>query len=375
MLRFTALLTTLSLTLTGTQSVQGQEKTPGQYTADGIVVAAASAGEPGIKLSFSKAAQHLDQGAIAWTRQKKCVSCHTNGTYLFIRPALTKALGPPSDTIRQFAVSQLKTLSEADTRKLRRSGTRPAEAIYIAAGLAEWDAHVRQKLSAETDQALRLMFQLQNSKGTWHSLTCWPPFESSAYQEAHMAAMAVAAAPGWLDSLDQDDELQQNISRLKSYLRESEVPHDYARVLQLWSSLRLDGILNSSGQQEIVNRIHGLQQADGGWSLRAFATPEQWGGGNRAAKLREESNFESPDSDGHMTGLCVLVLQEAGVESNDRQIQRGLDWLRKNQRQSGRWWTRSLNTDKWHFITYSGTAYPLLALQRAENPSVAAGTD
>jgi squalene-hopene/tetraprenyl-beta-curcumene cyclase len=61
----------------------------------------------------------------------------------------------------------------------------------------------------------------------------------------------------------------------------------------------------------------------------------------------------------------LLVLQEAGVASSSPELQRGLDWIRKNQRESGRWWTRSLNTDKWHFITYSGTAYPLLALQNA----------
>ena len=36
--------------------------------------------------------------------------------------------------------------------------------------------------------------------------------------------------------------------------------------------------------------------------------------------------------------------------------------MKQNQRESGRWWTRSLNNDSSHFITYSGTAYPLLAL-------------
>jgi squalene-hopene/tetraprenyl-beta-curcumene cyclase len=30
----------------------------------------------------------------------------------------------------------------------------------------------------------------------------------------------------------------------------------------------------------------------------------------------------------------------------------------------GRWWTKSLNTDKWNFITYMGSAYPMLALAR-----------
>ena len=75
-----------------------------------------------------------------------------------------------------------------------------------------------------------------------------------------------------------------------------------------------------------------------------------------------EPEFTDPPSDGHQTGLAIVALREAGVPALDTQIQRGLRWLESNQRESGRWWTRSLNTDKWHFITYSGTAYPLLAL-------------
>jgi squalene-hopene/tetraprenyl-beta-curcumene cyclase len=50
------------------------------------------------------------------------------------------------------------------------------------------------------------------------------------------------------------------------------------------------------------------------------------------------------------------------VPKQDARIQRAIEWLLKNQRASGRWWTRSLNTDEWHFITYSGTCYALLAL-------------
>ena len=104
--------------------------------------------------------------------------------------------------------------------------------------------------------------------------------------------------------------------------------------------------------------------ADGGWSIRTFAAPDQWGSGNRAVKLRSESGFLKPASDGHMTGLAVLVLREAGVPAKDARLQKAVKWLLSNQRESGRWWTRSLNTDKYHYITYSGTAYPLLALMR-----------
>lgn len=362
--RVFALLLTSLVALMVSRVVSADDRTP-QYEAGEIKVPPATADEPVIAFSLEKAVQHLDHGSVAWGQQRKCVSCHTNGTYLFIRPALTPTLGTPGTETRDFFVSQLKTLSEQSARKLKRSGTRPAQVIYIAAGLAEWDAHVSKQLSAETDQALRLMFELQNKEGTWHSLTCWPPFESSAYQEAHMAAMAVASAPGWAESLPADDSLRASIDLLKKYVRETKTPHDYARVLKLWTSLRLDGILDDDQKSEVVKLLLSKQQDNGGWSIRHFGEPEQWGEGNRAAKLRAEADFATPPSDGHMTGLALLVLQEAGVPSDSPEVKRGLDWVRQNQRESGRWWTRSLNTDKWHFITYSGTAYPLLALQNA----------
>jgi squalene-hopene/tetraprenyl-beta-curcumene cyclase len=337
-----------------------------QYQADEVTVPAAIATEPVIEYSLKKALQHLEDGAVAWSKQKKCVSCHTNGSYLFIRPSLTKSLGQPTQQIRDFFVEQLVTLKKTEARKLKRSGTRPAQVIYIAAGLAEWDAHVTKKLSPETDAALRLTFEIQNKDGVWNSLTCWPPFESSAYQEATMAAMAVVTAPGWLASLKPDDPALTGVELLKKYMRDTKPPHEYGRVIQLWASLRMDGILSKKQQAGVVELIRSKQQKDGGWSLRQFASPEQWGGGNRASKLRAEPNFASPASDGHMTGLACLVLQAAGVSNDDDHIKRGIQWLKSNQRKSGRWWTRSLNTDKWHFITYSGTIYPVLAIQNAE---------
>ena len=346
-------------------TLYGDDGLPHQYEAEGIKVAAARIDEPTIDFSLEKASRYLDHGAIAWSKQRNCVSCHTNGTYLFVRPALTPMLGTPLEDIRKFFVDQLEVLSQLGARKLSRSGTRPAQVIYIAAGLAEWDAHVKKELSPETDRALRLAFELQTNEGTWHSLTCWPPFESSPFQEAHMAAMAATSAPGWIESLDDDDEMRPKIDLLRKYLRDTVPPHDYARVLQLWTSLRLNGILNQEQQQASVKMIREKQKSDGGWSIRQFAAPEQWGSGNRAEKLRKEPEFETQPSDGHMTGLALLVLQEAGIAGDDAGLQRGLVWLRENQRESGRWWTRSLNSDNSHFITYSGTAYPLLALQRS----------
>ena len=116
----------------------------------------------------------------------------------------------------------------------------------------------------------------------------------------------------------------------------------------------------------LIQAVWRHQREDGGWSIRTFAEPESWGSGNRSEKLRAEPEFTDPPSDGHQTGLCVLILREAGVPATDLRIRRAVLWLLANQRESGRWWTRSLNTDKFHFITYSGTCYPLLALAKCD---------
>lgn len=345
---------------------------PHQYEFGEIRIPRATADEPlRAALSVEHAVKYLEQGALAWNGARKCVSCHTNGMYLTMMPSLTPALGKPNESVRDFAVSTLKQLSALDRAELKKS-TRPAQVIYTAAGLAEWDAHVTKSLSEETKQALALMFEIQLDTGTWGTLDCWPPYESDAFHEATVAAMAAAAAPGWLDSLT-DDSLKAGVAKLKKYLQTETPPQDYGRLLLLWTSTRMPDLITAEKKQELMDLVWKNQQADGGWSIRTFGQPEQWGKGNRAAKLREEPEFASPPSDGHQTGLAIIVLREAGVPANDPRIQKGVTWLLKNQRESGRWWTRSLNTDSWHFITYSGTMFPIRALSLCHAlPSVTA---
>lgn len=336
-----------------------------QYEHGEIRVVGASADEPVSKqLSVAAASAYLDHGNAAWNGARGCVSCHTNGIYMTVRPALTKSLGQPEEAARKYFVTTLESLEKTPHEDLLKS-TKPAQVIYTAAGLSEWDAHVTGKLSPETDRALRLMLSIQLETGTFGTLDCWPPYESDAYHEATVAAMAIATAPGWNASV-KDDSQKQKIDRLLNYLRTETPPHDYSRTLLLWTACRIPDLLTSEKKAELVSLLKKKQQADGGWSIRTFATPEQWGRGNRAKKLRGEPEFEAPGSDGHQTGLAVVVLREAGVPANDPQIKQAVTWLTANQRVSGRWWTRSLNTDGPHYITYSGTAFSLLALQMCD---------
>jgi len=338
----------------------GAEAFKYQYEFGSIRIPGAQADEPmRHEFSLELASQYIEEGAVAWTRGRKCVTCHTNGTYLALRPSLSGLLGKPSQEVRELFVKLLR----GGVRQLGESrDLGDSHLIYIARGLAEWDAHVSGQLSAETSLALKQLFERQLPTGEWTPiLDSWPPLESSAFQEATVAAMAVGAAPGWLSGLT-DQRLKTGVERLKGYFRTVEAPHDYGRVVLLWASARLPGLLGDGEKAEILEMIRRKQRADGGWSIRTFAKPEQWGNGSRAEKLRSEAEFPDPPSDGHQTGLALIVLREAGVSAEDPAVRRGVQWLLRNQRQSGRWWTRSLNTDEYHFITYSGTLYPLLAL-------------
>jgi squalene-hopene/tetraprenyl-beta-curcumene cyclase len=364
--RGVALVALLVVGLVGIDACQAQKKAKKpapQYEFEKTTITAATAAEPTLpKFSLSKAVEYIEQGNQLWWKKRNCVACHTNGIYGVMRPALTPFLGKPKAGTRKFLVADLAKMVAQPVESLR-TGIRPTQVAYLAGGLAEWDRHVTRKLSPETDQALRLLLKLQSDDGSFSNTQCWPPFESSAYQGTTVAAMAIMAAPGWLENL-KDKDLQARVEKTRGYLRTAKPPHDYGKLLLLWTSTRMPGLIDAKLKQDLVASIWKHQQSDGGWSIRSFAQPEAWGNGNRAKKLRAEPEFKNPPSDGHQTGLAILVLRDAGVPAKDKRIAKGVKWLLNNQRQSGRWWTRSLNTDSYHFITYSGSCFPLIALSK-----------
>jgi len=333
-----------------------------QYHMRNVTYPRPSAQEPKIPFSPRQAVDYMEQGAAAWTGEWKCVACHTNGSYMVARPLMSRQLGPPQKGLRDFFIKTLQDELATDPADLRPE-LDSTQAVYVAAGLAIWDANVTHHLSPETSEALDMMFKLQRKDGDWTiSDDNNPPLESSRYQLATVAARAVGNAPGWL-AQQHGKPVEAKVDLLLSYLRSDHKRQgDYDRTDLLWAATELPGLLDASQMNALVDMISKHQKPDGGWSIRSFAAPEEWGKGNRAPRLRAESDLANSPSDGHMTGLAIIALRKAGVPASDPRIQRGVAWILNNQRASGRWWTRSLNTDNWQFISYSSTVYPLLAL-------------
>lgn len=317
-----------------------------------------SADEPKASFSAPQALTYVEQGALAWTAEWQCVAYHTNGSYMVFRPMLTSQFGPPQKKLRDYFITALREQGIRDLEDPHLQ-PEPTQVVYIAAGLAIWDSHVTHPLSSEIVAALELMFRLQRPTGDWYiDDDNNPPLEANTFQLATVAARAVANVPGWRER-QKGASIEAHIQLLENLLRTGKkVRGDYDRTDLLWTAAEYPGLIEAMRMQQLTQMVLEHQQADGEWSIRTFARPEEWGKGNSADKLRVEPELQNPPSDGHMTGLAIIALRKAGVPARDAHTQRGVAWLTANQRASGRWYILSLNRDGRQFITYSGTAYP-----------------
>jgi squalene-hopene/tetraprenyl-beta-curcumene cyclase len=214
------------------------------------------------------------------------------------------------------------------------------------------DAATTGRLHPMTRRALDRTWVVQKPDGGFDWLKCgWPPHEHDDYFGAIVAALGAGHAP---DGYAQTRAAQAGLKRLRSYFEENPPPDLHHATMLLWASTRLDGLMPADRRRATIDRLRALQRLDGGWNLPSLGS---W--------KRRDGKPNDPDasSDGYATGLVVFVLRQAGVAADDPAIRRGVAWLRANQRASGRWFTRSLNNDKHHYITNAGTAYAVLALQ------------
>src|SRR5262249_8208619 len=176
------------------------------------------------------------------------------------------------------------------------------------------------------------------------------------YFGATYAAVGVGTAP---DEYAKSDSAKEGLAKLRKYLKDNSPPDLHHKTWLLWASTKLDGLMTPAEREAAVKELLALQRADGGWALPSLG----------AWKRRDgTANDKDAPSDGYATGLVVYVLRQAGLPATDEKVQRGVKWLQTNQRASGRWYTRSLNNDKAHYITNAGTSFAVLALAACETP-------
>jgi squalene-hopene/tetraprenyl-beta-curcumene cyclase len=295
------------------------------------------------ELSPAKAAAYLDAVAVNWTRDRKCVTCHTNMPYLTARPLL------PGDA----GWKEVRAFLETDVGSWAAGGKPRGDAYVVATAfaLAFNDAATTGELHPATKAALDRMWTSQRKTGEWNWLKCdWPPLEHDDYYGAALAALAVGLAPG---GYAKTDAAAGGVKKLQAYFAKTPAPDLHHKAMLLWASQGVDGLMTADARKTAVAELKAKQRADGGWCLPSLGEYR-----------RRDKTGNDPDapSDGYGTGFVVYVLRQAGVGADDPAVAKGVAWLKANQRASGRWYTRSLNNDAAHFITNAGSAFCVLAL-------------
>jgi squalene-hopene/tetraprenyl-beta-curcumene cyclase len=304
--------------------------------------------------SLAHAAKFLDSVALNWTRQRKCGTCHTNYPYLVARPVLRDQPAPAMAEIRGFFEERVAHWDDPEKEAKPRFD---AEVVSTAQALAMNDAATTGKLHPRTRQALDRVWKVQKPDGGFDWLKCgWPPLEHDDYYGAIVAALAVAHAP---ENYAETPAALAGVKKLRMYFSKNAAPSFHHRMMLLWASMRIEGLMTADERSAAIARLRELERADGGWSLPSLIEWKRHDG---------SANDPAAASDGYATGFAVFVLRQAGIPASDPVLRRGVAWLQSNQRASGRWFTRSLSTDNHHYITHVGTAFAVLALRACEIP-------
>lgn len=298
--------------------------------------------------SMARAGDYLDRVALAWTKEKKCGSCHTNYPYLGARPAV----GETSDRyaeVRRFFENRVIHWDDAAPDSKPKW---PAEVVLTAEGLARSDQATTGVLHPLSRRALDRMWTVQKADGGFEWLKCeWYPLEYDDYPGAVVAALAVGYAPG---GYAQTAKAKAGVERLRGYFAKNPAPVLHHQTMLLWASCRVSGIMTDKERQDTVARLRGLERPGGGWAISSLGDWDRRDG---------TPNDPNASSDGYATGLVALALRESGIPAEDPALKRAVAWLLANQRASGGWFTRSLNDDEHHYIARVGAAYAVLALR------------
>ena len=341
-----------------------------QYKSDGIEVPAATADEPKVKAfgpgSILAAKQYLDDGANYWVRERKCVACHSTGVYMAERPALTTLLGKPSaEVLADFIASIPAKIGPPEIRDGVKYWGVSIQSVWRSSGLAAWDKHVTGTLSEHTDKSLRHMLQCLADEGFIKTIDQVEiPYITTDFELTVQAARAMSNAPGWLATVTDADTLDR-IERIKKFLSQHSPISDYEQAVQLQLAGLMPDLITQEQRAASIAMLWRQQLPDGGWSTRRMSDLMSWHkkmDPKVVTMIQSEPDAANPKSDPYMTAYAIVLLREAGVSAAESRIQKGITWLKENQRESGRWWMKSLFRDTYHYSTYISTAQALHAL-------------
>lgn len=306
--------------------------------------------------SLPRAVAFTDGASKEWRKERNCVTCHTNGLYLLTRPAAGGLDGEYAQT-RGLAKDYLERYLVKDEEPRGQRGAIEG-LVSTSAFLALSDMQTEGELDPITRLGLDYAFGKQDEDGAWTDwLKCnWPPYEVDDHFGVSLMVLTMGRVP---EEYRSTPVARKGLKRLRTWLKKNPPENLQQTAMTLWATHGQAGFTTRSKQAKWRSEILAAQRKDGGWSMEDLSD-ERW--------IRDDGSPQEAESVAYATALCCAVLLETGSSASDEALSRGLDWLRANQRESGRWFTRSPRKDGKHFISHAATNLAVLALARAAEP-------
>lgn len=303
------------------------------------------------KMSLAKGAAYLDRVSMSWLRQNQCAACHTSYPHLMAGSAM-KTRSADVGRMRKFLENRVASWDSGKPEDRPVEGTEGiTEVVATATTLAFDDSHTTGKLHPLTRKALDRMWTLQMENGAWNwNKHLLPPTEYDDWFGAVYAALGTGLAP---EGYARGEAARKGLEKLRGYFQKNPAPNLHHKAWLLWASLKVDGLMSKDDRAATIKSLFALQRPDGGWNLPSLG---DW------KRLDGTPNDKYAPSDSYATGLITYVLRQARIPAKDPRIQESIAWMKANQRESGKWFTRSLNADRAHYIANAGTAFCLMAL-------------
>src|SRR5262245_57295157 len=347
--------------------------------------------------SPAAAAKYLDSRADFWMgwssaargQGTACIACHTTLPFALARPALAGQLGEDGplaaekkliENVKKRVESWDKIVAAPGSEKdpfvpfysgARKPSALGTESVLNALVLVNYESRrTKGAFSAATQKALANLWQQQQADGAWlwldFGLNPWE--NAGAYYGAALAAVALGTAGrGEYDR----PEVQPKLAALKKYLNAQYASQPlHHRVLGLWASSRLPGILTDADKTKLIAELLALQEADGGWSVAKLGKAPSGKGAWASHGVHPEGSI----SDGYATGLIVLALKRSGVAADNAQLKKATAWLVSREKE-GTWPAlypnrpRKPQENVGKFMRDASTGFAILALTEASSPA------
>jgi squalene-hopene/tetraprenyl-beta-curcumene cyclase len=301
--------------------------------------------------SPEKAARYLDTASLHWQKSRNCAACHVNMGYMYARPALDSVLEDSGEVRALYEEYVTKRWKKRPPRDVQ-------ETVVVASGLVFNDLQTTGRLHPVTHRTLRVMWDFQRDDGgwTWRN-DGYPPTEYDEHYGVTLAALTTGIAP---DRYAETEEARQGLEKIRLFLKNNPPLSLHHRAMIAWVSCYVEGIMDDQGRGKTLSELLALQRPDGGWSTPGLLA--DWKG----LKRKDGKPHDPNTSDAYGTGFTIIVVRELGMPGGDPFLRRGIDWLLRNQRVSGKWFSRSPATDSRQYFSNFGSAFAILAIQSCD---------